>query len=314
MFLGRAGIRRAYARDATLSITLSPIQEPRSSRPPCAVCSSNFGFVFAACRSTACFPLLQTPGSTSAFEAPHLRVELLAPAIFTLADRSSTKPAFISSLEPGWHVYWQNPGDSGEPPQIHWALPEGSPPAVTVSRAEASAPRPADGLWLRERSPLSVPLQVAKACKARPRRSPCQGRLACLPRSLHSGQSGLGRSVQILSRRANGSDLPVRRPELWKRLARSLPQPLPDADHAVFQPTPTGFRLAVETGQRETQAAVFPRRPGHSRQSCTAKAHAHGNGPDSRSQEGREPLDRAILRGVGGRARTRRRPGPLRYP
>jgi DsbC/DsbD-like thiol-disulfide interchange protein len=26
-------------------------------------------------------------------------------------------------LDPGWHIYWQNPGDSGEPPKIQWKLP-----------------------------------------------------------------------------------------------------------------------------------------------------------------------------------------------
>jgi thiol:disulfide interchange protein DsbD len=28
-------------------------------------------------------------------------------------------------LEPGWHIYWTNPGDSGEPPRIRWNLPAG---------------------------------------------------------------------------------------------------------------------------------------------------------------------------------------------
>ena len=45
---------------------------------------------------------------------------------------------------------------------------------------------------------------------------------------------------------------------IWDRLANSLPQALPSADQAIFQPTPAGFRLAVETGRRETQAAFFP--------------------------------------------------------
>jgi len=27
--------------------------------------------------------------------------------------------------EPGWHIYWKNPGDSGLPPSIVWKLPEG---------------------------------------------------------------------------------------------------------------------------------------------------------------------------------------------
>jgi DsbC/DsbD-like thiol-disulfide interchange protein len=28
-------------------------------------------------------------------------------------------------LEEGWHTYWVNPGDSGEPPRIEWTLPAG---------------------------------------------------------------------------------------------------------------------------------------------------------------------------------------------
>lgn len=28
-------------------------------------------------------------------------------------------------LDDGWHIYWQNPGDSGEPPKIRWELPQG---------------------------------------------------------------------------------------------------------------------------------------------------------------------------------------------
>src|SRR5689334_9116933 len=28
-------------------------------------------------------------------------------------------------MDPEWHIYWQNPGDSGEPPKITWKLPPG---------------------------------------------------------------------------------------------------------------------------------------------------------------------------------------------
>ena len=30
----------------------------------------------------------------------------------------------LFDLEKGWHIYWVNPGDSGEPPKIQWQLPE----------------------------------------------------------------------------------------------------------------------------------------------------------------------------------------------
>ena len=28
-------------------------------------------------------------------------------------------------LDKGWHTYWRNPGDAGEPTTIHWRLPPG---------------------------------------------------------------------------------------------------------------------------------------------------------------------------------------------
>ena len=33
--------------------------------------------------------------------------------------------AFAQELEPNWHVYWKNPGDSGLPLELNWTLPDG---------------------------------------------------------------------------------------------------------------------------------------------------------------------------------------------
>ena len=33
--------------------------------------------------------------------------------------------ALRQRIAPGWHTYWVNPGDSGEPPRIEWSLPAG---------------------------------------------------------------------------------------------------------------------------------------------------------------------------------------------
>jgi thiol:disulfide interchange protein DsbD len=38
------------------------------------------------------------------------------------------KPLWIGilfRLDKGWHIYWQNAGDSGEPPKVQWELPPG---------------------------------------------------------------------------------------------------------------------------------------------------------------------------------------------
>jgi thiol:disulfide interchange protein len=49
---------------------------------------------------------------------------------------------------------------------------------------------------------------------------------------------------------------------LFKHFFDLIPGPLSAGDHAVFQPDTTGFRLAVDTGQRETEATFFPSQPG----------------------------------------------------
>ncbi len=55
---------------------------------------------------------------------PHGTVELLS-------EQESIQPGraihlgLHFRLEKGWHIYWINPGDSGEPPQLEWHLPAG---------------------------------------------------------------------------------------------------------------------------------------------------------------------------------------------
>lgn len=59
-----------------------------------------------------------------AVRAQHLEVDLVS-SHRTLAPGERTQVALHFKLDPHWHVYWINPGDSGEPPQIEWVLPLG---------------------------------------------------------------------------------------------------------------------------------------------------------------------------------------------
>jgi len=54
----------------------------------------------------------------------HAKVELMAEE----SAMRPGKPLWIGiffHLDEGWHIYWQNPGDSGEPPKLQWKLPRG---------------------------------------------------------------------------------------------------------------------------------------------------------------------------------------------
>lgn len=54
----------------------------------------------------------------------HARLSLIAEHT-GLAPGASEWIGVRFELEPGWHIYWTNPGDSGEPPKITWHLPNG---------------------------------------------------------------------------------------------------------------------------------------------------------------------------------------------
>jgi thiol:disulfide interchange protein DsbD len=68
-------------------------------------------------------------------EGKHVRVELVA-------DAGGATPGGTVRLgvrfvpEHEWHVYWRNPGDSGEAPRIEWTLP----PGLTAGELEWPAP------------------------------------------------------------------------------------------------------------------------------------------------------------------------------
>ncbi len=55
---------------------------------------------------------------------PRVRVELVSEVSEIPAGRSFWI-GLRQRIEPGWHTYWKNPGDSGEPPRIEWTPPPG---------------------------------------------------------------------------------------------------------------------------------------------------------------------------------------------
>jgi len=56
--------------------------------------------------------------------SPHSNAVLLADTRSVQPGSSFTVGLYLT-LEPGWHSYWRNPGDSGEPASITWRLPAG---------------------------------------------------------------------------------------------------------------------------------------------------------------------------------------------
>jgi DsbC/DsbD-like thiol-disulfide interchange protein len=57
-------------------------------------------------------------------QARHARVELVSEQS-NIAPGEQLWLGLHFSLEKNWHIYWTNPGDSGQPPVLQWQLPAG---------------------------------------------------------------------------------------------------------------------------------------------------------------------------------------------
>jgi thiol:disulfide interchange protein DsbD len=88
------------------------------------------GFIGRAMRVASRLPfigwILLTGVATSAqpTRIPHGTLELLSETTAVSPGREFTV-GLQFKMDRGWHIYWVNPGDSGEPPHIMWQLPKG---------------------------------------------------------------------------------------------------------------------------------------------------------------------------------------------
>jgi thiol:disulfide interchange protein len=191
-------------------------------------------------------------------DVAHLHVQFVLPQS-TLYPGGPNSAGLYFKLEPGWHVYWQNAGDSGEPPRINWTLPQG----ITASPLQFPAPKrlplgPLMDFGYEDEVLFPFSFDVPKAAKPGPaildaKVSWLVCREVCIP-----GKAELGIRVMLAPSAPSSPTTSSVDETLWQRGIVALPTPLPSTDAAVFQVTPTGFRLGVTTGKRETGAVFFP--------------------------------------------------------
>jgi len=66
--------------------------------------------------------LLAAPATAAPVQAQHLTADLVAQTA-SAAPGSTLWVALTQKIDKGWHTYWRNPGDAGEPTRIKWTLP-----------------------------------------------------------------------------------------------------------------------------------------------------------------------------------------------
>jgi len=187
--------------------------------------------------------------------AQHLTVELL-PLNGSIQPGASELAGLHFTLDKGWHVYWVNAGDSGEPPSIKWTLPAG----ITASAMQFPAPRrlplgPLMDFGYEDEVLFPLTLTAGSTLKA-PSKVELPAhvdwlvcREVCIP-----GKADMVLPLQIAAQK--GAPDPGRQ-ALFDRFRSLLPQPLPSSSKAVFATAPNSFALAL-TGHPETTAEFFP--------------------------------------------------------
>ncbi|HEY2116331.1 MAG TPA: protein-disulfide reductase DsbD domain-containing protein [Candidatus Angelobacter sp.] len=210
----------------------------------------------------ALFFLAATSISRGAVQgSPHARVELLARQD-AAKPRAALRLGVHFVLEPGWHIYWINPGDSGQPPSFKWQLPPG------FTAGEIQWPRPermqssadlADYgyhdealLMVRIHAPQSITdeqlrgLRFAVTAKWLVCREVCIPEHADLELVLHSAAT-----------RENPATA-----KLFAGAEKLLPVPMPHGWKAEAESRKNDFLLTVAAGKPITKAIFFPLDPG----------------------------------------------------
>ncbi|MGB7137323.1 MAG: protein-disulfide reductase DsbD domain-containing protein [Acidobacteriaceae bacterium] len=192
--------------------------------------------------------------------APHVTVTLLVPPAQLYPGETFTA-GLDFKMEAGWHVYWSNAGDSGEPPTADWKLPAG----IAASAFEYPAPTrlplgPLMDFGYENEVVFPVPMQVAANFKPSAQNATLAARLSwlvcrevCIP---GKGDVAVTRPALAASPASPQTDAAAQ--ALIGSFEKKLPQPLPAGDAAHFTTTPMGFVLDVSAGSRQSSAQFFP--------------------------------------------------------
>jgi thiol:disulfide interchange protein/DsbC/DsbD-like thiol-disulfide interchange protein len=111
-------------------------------------------------------PSLAAAAESAAVSTPRVTATLLS-SRDAVAPGERFQVALVQKIAPGWHTYWANPGDSGEPTRIEWALPQGA----TAGEIQWPAPKaiPVEPLVnFGFEGTLLLPVEIAVPQDARP--------------------------------------------------------------------------------------------------------------------------------------------------
>jgi len=195
--------------------------------------------------------------ASSSADAPHVHVQLVVPES-GFKPGATARAGLYFKIDQGWHVYWKNAGDAGEPPHLKWTLPTG----VTAGPLQFPAPKrlplgPLMDFGYEDEVLFPLTLTAANSTPAGPALLHAKADWLVCQASCIPGKAELEVTRTILGGSAKSTPVSPDA-ELFRRLSGRLPRPLPREVKASFQVTRDAIRLTISTGRRETEAVFFP--------------------------------------------------------
>lgn len=202
-----------------------------------------------------CFLFFYALGFAKPVRTQHLTVELITET-GTIAPSRDFLAGLHFVLDPGWHIYWINAGDAGEPPRVDWQLPVG----ITAGDLQFPAPErlplgPLMDFGYQHEVLLPIPMRADGSIRPGTKAT-LRGQLhflvcsnVCIP-----GSADLEDTVSVASQPGSPD---VNTEPLFLAAERALPRALPLGVSVQVQQTKTAFVIRF-TGERIASAEFYP--------------------------------------------------------
>jgi thiol:disulfide interchange protein DsbD len=183
---------------------------------------------------------------------PHARVTLVAERSTLQAGAANTIGVRFE-LDEGWHVYWQNPGDSGAAPTVQWTLPAG----FTAGDLVYPTPERIQSGTLTNygfehqvllMAPVRVPAKASGEARISAQVKFIVCREVCVP----------GRAEPSLVLPVGARGAPTAEQPLFARSRARAPQPAPAAWTSTASIGKDDVTITLTTGKREAKVDFFP--------------------------------------------------------
>jgi DsbC/DsbD-like thiol-disulfide interchange protein len=189
-------------------------------------------------------------------EVHHAKVKLIAEQTAILPGKRLWL-GLKFQLDPDWHIYWVNPGDSGTAPQVKWDLPPGFSAGAMKWPTPVRLGKPPIVDYGYENEVLLL-LSVEAPAKLRPGEQVTLGatvkwvvcREICIP-----DKAQLNLSLPIAKDGVNQSSAWLR---VFQKTRERLPRQAPSGWTVRAASGKDQFTLTVDTGVPQTHAEFFP--------------------------------------------------------